>query len=351
MRFIKNIGTDLVEKRLWPVALLLVVALVAAPVLLSRGGEDPGAVPPGPPATTAHITGADGSQAEVTLQQVPTTATAPRNRPGKVRDPFARTVTAKPAPAQSGAAGGAPSPSGAGGSAGGSPVPGAPSSPGATPAGGGSQPAPKPAPKPDPLDTYHLRLAFGNTDGKTRTLDDVARLTPLPSAENPFFVFLGVLDDTHKAVFLVSSDAKATGDGTCKPRTSDCETIELAAGETEYFDIVTPGGRAVQYVMHVKKIERQPVAEGSRAAAASVTRHSQAGQDLLRAAADTGAGPQARTHRGMLRYRYVPQKGVLVRARHAARGRSSAAGAEPRIRSAKHQPGVSVFRTRVKPAR
>ena len=37
MPFLKNIGHDLIEKRLWPVAVLLVLALVAVPVLLGGG--------------------------------------------------------------------------------------------------------------------------------------------------------------------------------------------------------------------------------------------------------------------------------------------------------------------------
>ena len=38
--FVKDIVGDLIEKRLWPLALALLVALVAVPVLLGGGGED-----------------------------------------------------------------------------------------------------------------------------------------------------------------------------------------------------------------------------------------------------------------------------------------------------------------------
>jgi hypothetical protein len=334
-----------------------VAALVALPFVIGRGGPDAASPAPVPPAT--HVTAADGSQAEVTVQEVPA-ATAARNRAGKVRNPFAKEI--KP-PATSGASGapGAPTPpstsspapnAGAGGGSGssGPATPSTPSTPSPTGNGSPTTPAPKPdaKPKPDPLDTYRLRLAFGNTDHHSRLLEDVARLTPLPSAENPFFVFLGVLSDNQKAVFLVSSDATVTGDGTCKPNKATCETVELAAGETEYFDITTPGGRAVQYVMHVRKIERRPASDAGTARAAA-SRHSVAGQDLLRAAADAAVGPKSRAHAGMLRYRYLPKQGVLVRAKHGHAMRITAAGVEPQRRSAKHQPGVAVFRTRPKP--
>ena len=93
-----------------------------------------------------------------------------------------------------------------------------------------------------PRPTYVVDLRFGQADSM-KTLRDVARLTPLPSASSPFFVFLGVKEDGKTLVFLVSSDAKATGDGKCKPSTNDCETIELKAGDTEFFDLTTDDGR------------------------------------------------------------------------------------------------------------
>ena len=37
---VRNLVQDLVERRLWPVALVLAVALAAVPVVLGRGGGD-----------------------------------------------------------------------------------------------------------------------------------------------------------------------------------------------------------------------------------------------------------------------------------------------------------------------
>jgi hypothetical protein len=350
MNQLKNIGSDLLEKRLWPLAALLLVALVALPFVIGRGGAEK--VPPAPVAPATNVTAADGSKAEVTVQEVPA-ATAERNRAGKVRNPFAKVIK-PPAPPAASSSPSTSSPSNATppsspSAGGGSGSTGAPTMPTGTDTGTPTTPAPnaEPKPKPDPLDTYRLRLVFGNTDNHSRTMNDVARLTPLPSAENPFFVFLGVLNDNEKAVFLVSSDAKVTGDGTCKPNKATCETVELAAGETEYFDITTPGGRAVQYVMHVRKIERRSASEAGTARA-SAARISAAGQNVLRAAADAAVGPKSRAHAGMLRYRYLPKRGILVRAKHGNALRITAAGVEPQRRSAKHQPGVAVFRTRPK---
>ncbi len=39
MTTLRNIWADLVEKRLWPVAVLLAAGLLAVPVVLAKGGE------------------------------------------------------------------------------------------------------------------------------------------------------------------------------------------------------------------------------------------------------------------------------------------------------------------------
>ena len=53
---------QLVERKLWPIALLLVAALVAVPFLLSKPAEDT----PLPPSTTAAL-GADSTESVVSL--------------------------------------------------------------------------------------------------------------------------------------------------------------------------------------------------------------------------------------------------------------------------------------------
>ncbi len=135
-----------------------------------------------------------------------------------------------------------------------------------------------------------------------KTINDIARLAPLPSASNPFFVFLGVKDQGETLVFLVSSDAKATGDGTCKPSASQCETIELKAGETEFFDVSTDEGIR-QYQLDVISI-RKVTTVSTGAAKKANARVSRAGADLLRAAGSDGLALGA--------YRWAPDLGELL---------------------------------------
>jgi hypothetical protein len=70
----------------------------------------------------------------------------------------------------------------------------------------------------------------------------VRRLTALPDDVDPVAVYLGVSDDRKRAVFLVDSNVVPQGDGACNPHPSNCETIELAEGETEFFDVLGETG-------------------------------------------------------------------------------------------------------------
>jgi len=333
--FLRNLGGDLVDKRLWPVALFLVLALIAVPVVLGRSSAP--AEPAGAPAATADPAleaakdGAAGAllpaDAAVSLQEP--AAGGARYRQGALRNPFVQHHVPKVAAvgssvvASTGASAAAAStPSaGANGSVGsGSPTSPGSSAPSSDPFGGGSPappssspaPAPKSPAKPNPSgqggtdtnDVFRVSLRFGEA-GNQRTIKDIARLTPLPSSSDPFFVFLGVLKDGKTAVFLVSSDATATGDGSCKPRASNCQTIQMKAGDTEFFDLSTGTAGVIQYQLDLLSVGKRDA--GTRAAAASRhARESKAGRAILRAAVE-------QTDLG---FDYIPRLGVLTPAKH-----------------------------------
>jgi hypothetical protein len=371
--FARNIVTDLVEKRLWPVAVALLAALVAVPVVLGSGGE---AAPTASPAPVAPSTPGTTSRAEVTLD---TAAPAERVRDGRLRDPFATaaaasgstaastasTATASPVSASpvsastvsasSGAdAPTAPAPTGSTTtitSVGGptpstitttpAPTPSAPApstsgSTGASDSGtGSSTPAPATS-EPKTSATYEVALRFGPTDGERNTLTDVARLTALPNAKQPVVTLLGVLGEAQKAVFMVAANATASGNGDCKPSADECKTVELREGDAEYLHVVTPGRPDAWYYLKLLHIDRHR-ASAARAAAASV-RHSRAGTAVVRK--DGGS---------VRLYRYLPGAGTLVRAKRSA---VASAGATTRVAPllpADEQPGVVAWRS-VKPA-
>ena len=286
MSFLRNVLTDLLEKRLWPLAIALVVALVAVPVVLGGGSDDAG-TPAGDvaqaPATPAAGTGA--TKAVSLDQDVPTGQV---RRAGKVRNPFKQLHVPKAPSTTAGAAGSLVSATrdlvaslGSGSSpSGGS----SPSTGGSTPSGGGGgtptpSPAPKPAPKPDAHDLYRVTVRFGEV-GDLKTHKNMARLTPLPSSSNPFVVFLGMKKDGETAVFLISSDAVPSGDGTCRPSIRNCESLEMKAGDTELFDLQSGTAGVVQYRLDLRSVEKGK-ASAARAAKAHA-RESRAGREWLR---------------------------------------------------------------------
>jgi len=130
-----------------------------------------------------------------------------------------------------------------------------------------------------------------------------------------------VLKDGKTAVFLLSSDATATGDGHCRPSPKSCQTIEVKEGDTEFFDL-TVNGEPVQYQLDVVKVFKKG-ASTAAAAAAAYERHSNAGADMLRKAHRVGSS----AFKGASTYRWLPDSGVLVRTPKQSKARASVNGA------------------------
>jgi hypothetical protein len=300
MTFLRNIGADLVEKRLWPVALGLLVALVAVPVLLSSSPKDE---PAGNEPSAAVASAALNTPKAVTLD---TKAIGRRVRGGSSKNPFkqlfvpkVKVATTAPATTKADTTPKSATPS-------------------PTNNNTGSTPNSPSTPKTQ-LSVYRATLRFGQP-GDMNEISDIPRLTPLPSIENPFFVFLGVKEDGETLVFLVSSDAKATGDATCVPKDT-CETIEMKAGDTEMFDVTDDSGATQQYQMDVVKVSKVK-ATSAKAARAARARHSKAGAALLTIAREDASAPDT-----LGLYRWDPKRGVLDFIKPKAKASSAKASA------------------------
>jgi hypothetical protein len=302
MSQLRNLLNDLVEKRLWPVALALVAALVAVPLVLAKSAPSGGggasaplasdSVPAGTPvAGEPAVSVAQGSEPAAPLR-------------GHAVDPFhqtapAATTPAAGPPATSGAPVGSP---GAGGGTGASPGGGTRTPPG----GGGGKPV---LVKRRIWYVGHIDVRFGKPTGTLRTYVDLPRLSALPSATDPVAIFLGfrlskgTKLDLKTAVFMLSSDVHAQGDGRCVPSPKDCEGIELQEGETELLDVAANDGKVTQYELDYVR-NRITQTFNKPAAAAAYARSSRAGQRLMRSRALTS--PLAT---GL---RYSPAQGALV---------------------------------------
>lgn len=324
MRPVRNVLNELVERRLWPVALLLVAALVAVPVLLAKS-PPPTTDEPAPAAlaAAASVAAHSGGEAVVSVAQGDEPDAPLR---GHAKNPFrqqhvpaepgatasattATTVTATDSGSgNSGASGGGTGDSGSGGDA-------------------------QPTPQPEPQQTFtyaSVDVRFGHAGKHLRAIRDVPRLTPLPSAANPIVVFLGTRRDRRTAVFLVSTDVHVQGLGQCVPSRSTCEAIELREGETAFLDFTAANGSVDQYELDLVSVtlhETTSEAVAQRAYA----RTSRVGRLLLGGSGHSSARRQG--HRQRVPFRWIARSGVLHIAPYAshrarqARAHRSAAGA------------------------
>jgi hypothetical protein len=242
MNVIADTWRGLVKRRLWPLAVLLVAALVAVPLALAKN--------PAPTATAdAPIHAAagddDASSSFVTLNTPSEDGKVKRRRVlGMPKDPFApapppkqkkhkkaKKAQATPTPAPEAPSGGSTAP---------------PSSP---PAG------PTPTPVAGTVVAKgSIKIKFGKVD---TSLDELtlAKLDPAPSDDDPVLVFEGLQNGGKTAVFSIAGLVAGQGDGTCDPDPANCATVKLHAGDTEFITVTDADDNSqVQYELDLVKI-------------------------------------------------------------------------------------------------
>jgi hypothetical protein len=251
MNVLTTTWRQLVSRRLWPVALLLVAAIVAVPVLLKK---DPEPIVPSVPATSeAPADNAKADDGDAFAEPVVAKASASdRSRRRRVlgarKDPFEPAPVKKPKKKTTKSTDDEKTtPS--------DPAPSAPSAP-STPS------APVAPATPAPVKKHYAKgsliVRFGEANGgelKRMVLPSLGGL-PNDDEKEALLVYTGTVDHGHKAQFLLDESLEATGDATCQPHPSNCEQIELAAGETEFFDVIDPesGDTIAQYELDLIKI-------------------------------------------------------------------------------------------------
>jgi hypothetical protein len=327
MRPLRNLVNELVERRLWPIALLLLVALLAVPLLLSKSASP--AVDDGPETGTppAAVAGAARAAAAPGAPVVSVTRDAVPAAPlrGRAKNPFRQqyeepVLDGTTSTSTSTATSATQTPAGGSGST--------PS--GGTQGGGGSGGQTPPS-SAQPTYVYAaIDVRFGKAGKRLRRIEDVPRLTPLPNADHPIVVFLGMRRDRETAVFLVSTDVHVQGLGQCVPSQRTCEAIELREGEAAFLDFTEADGTVQQYELDLDAVtlhETSSEAVAQRAYA----RVSRVGKLLLGGSVRSSADGAPRPRR--LPFRYVRSSGVLhiapwvsrrARDARAHRARSSA---------------------------
>lgn len=309
--FLSSLKADLLDRRLLPLVALVAVALVAALAYAVLGGGSNAATPAAAvstgPARASSGLGVSQKTSETAVAE--TTGGGSTQHRGVAHNPFALLPEAKKALAASTTPSSSPttststsSSSAASGSGSSSPSSGesTPTTP-STPS--------KPSTPAKPKTVYHVAVLFGTLPTSATPLtpyENLKLLTPLPSTGQALIVFRGVVAGGKSATFTLVGEAILHGEGACLPSASQCEAIDLRAGQSEQLEYLPPSGQAVTYQLTVVSIA------SSKASGASVKNalrgESKAGRELLRHA-DLTSIPYLH---------YSAATGVLVFAGHGA---------------------------------
>ena len=97
-------------------------------------------------------------------------------------------------------------------------------------------------------------MRWGSPEDETLERLDIERLDPLPSADEPLLVYMGLTEDGQSAVFMLDASVTVEGDGRCRPNPDDCQTLELDTGETQFIEVTDERGRTEEYQLDLVKI-------------------------------------------------------------------------------------------------
>jgi len=310
IEFLGSLKADLLDRRLLPLVLLVVAALVGAVAYVVLAGGSEASTPT---ATLSTAPAPNPSAGLAISRTTPETAVAEvtsgsaTQHHGESHDPFvplpssekpttgASTTSTTPSTGSTSTS----TPSGASESS--SPSSSSPSTP-------SSESTPSKPSKPSKHQTvYHVAVLFGEvqppgsaTSTPLTPYVNLKLLTPLPSATQPLVVFRGVTAGGKSATFTLVGEAILHGAGTCLPSESQCEAIDLKPGKSEIFEVLTSGDQTVTYELTLVTITST---KASGASAAKVLRgESKAGRALL-------------SHDGLVAIPYLRQSsqaGVLV---------------------------------------
>jgi hypothetical protein len=239
MSAVRNLISELVERRLWPVAVGLLVALIAVPVLLSKPAKETGPATqpsPGPGsllgANSAKLLG----ETQPAISVNPDGSFRKRvNRLGR-KNPFVQ--------------------KGIHGGGGGDETAQLPTT---TTGGGGTTPTTTTPTTPTPTNTDNLKLyryvakvKFGKIGSTKEKSVDPGEF--LPSETNPVLLYIAASNDGDKALFVVTPGATARGDADCSPSDSDCQLLTMTKDNVEFIEVPVSEDEVVTYELDLVDI-------------------------------------------------------------------------------------------------
>ena len=269
--FFLDLWHDLREKRLWPIAAGLAVAIVAVPIALTKSSSQPStAVTPPAEQKAAHLPAVNLNQTSVASSHLDVF---------KERNPFKDFAdkVAAPGTGVSGTAGAVPgttsgtagssaggSGSGSSGSSSSGSGGGSGSSSGGS-SGGSSAPA-GPNGKPVSPGTHYFvftaDVQFG-PEGHVHTYKGIKQLSLLPlDSKSAVLSFYGVKDGAKAAVFFNFRGLAAAGEGKCS---SSCLFVSLKPGQEETF----AAGSKTAYTLKLLAVHTREVSKAEATGNAS----------------------------------------------------------------------------------
>lgn len=263
---------QMVDRKLWPLAILLIAALAAVPMLLKKEQTVP--APPAA-AVTANTAPAPAATQPIVSLGSAVDREASRKVLGARKDPF------KPAKAPKAAATAKATTTTA------SPV----GAPAPAKSGGGTAVIEPPTkvvvpPPVTPVKTYVSyapKVRFGATDGDELVTRKIRRLTAFPRMSEPTIVYLGLRPDHKTAVFLIGQSTRVISDGECLPAADNCQSLLLKKGQSGFVDVVDAAGQTTaQYRLDMVSVleSRTISADDARDARVAIAA---GGRDALRA--------------------------------------------------------------------
>lgn len=285
---LQSIRADLLSRRMLPLVAAVALGLLGAVAYAVSSIAGGGSAKP-PAITSASLPAGAGSLPVTPAPANPreavseTPAGARYQTRGATRDPFKSLIPTPAAKATAGASAQGTSPntsksvSVSPGNTGG----------GATPTTAPARPAPAPRPrsKPRPVLLYNVSVLFGlapSAPGQQPTLtpyEDMKLFEPLPAAKTPLVVFIGVNKAGDHAAFALVVPAILRGPGKCVPSDTQCQAIELAAGQSEELEYAGTSEQSVAFELQVVRIAKRSSPAG--AAQAVYRRQSKVGRRAL----------------------------------------------------------------------
>jgi hypothetical protein len=247
--FLLDLWHDLKQKRLWPVAVLLLAATAAVPVVLAKPAAETG-VTEAPPLRPA--------QAQLPPIEAESVAASSKLDVFDPHDPFSQDKDQPKEPgsgSSSSSGGGSPKipgvdtgggskTSGDTGSASTGSGSGGSGDTGGGGGGGGTF-----------WFTYEVDVKFGAI-GEEKTKKGLRALDVLPDERNPVLVFMGMKDDSKTALFMVlDPGVEASGEGKCSPSDDRCSFVELTV-KPHRDEVFLNSSRGDDYSLQLLRIKR-----------------------------------------------------------------------------------------------